>query len=105
LDALEALLAQRRQERTQLERHWEQQVQRAAYEAHLARRRYDSVDPENQWVAAEPERRWEEALIALRQAQEAAERFRQEPVIPTLDPELRNQLEHIAQALPGLWDN
>jgi DNA invertase Pin-like site-specific DNA recombinase len=105
LDALEALLAQRRQERTQLERHWDQQVQRAAYEAHLARRRYDSVDPENRLVAAELERRWEEALIALRQAQEAAERFRQEPVIPTLDPELRNQLEHIAQALPGLWDS
>lgn len=105
LDALEALLAQQRQERAQIERHWDQQVQRATYEAHLARRRYESVDPENRLVAAELERRWETALMALRQAQEAAERFRQEPVIPTLDPELRNQLEHIAQALPGLWDS
>jgi hypothetical protein len=83
LDALAALLAQLRQERVQLERHGAQQVQWAAYEAHLARRRYDSVDPEHRVVAAERERRWEEALIALRQAHEAAERFHQEPVTPT----------------------
>lgn len=103
LDALEALLAQRHQERVRIERHWEQQVQRATYEAHLARRRYEEVDPENRLVAAELERRWEEKLVALRQTQEAAERFRQEPVTPALDPELRHQLEHIAHTLPDLW--
>jgi DNA invertase Pin-like site-specific DNA recombinase len=103
LDALEALLAQRRQERAQVERHWEQQVQRATYEAHLSRRRYEGVDPDNRLVAAELERRWEEKLIALRETQEAAERFRQEPETPAIDPELRHQLQHIAQALPDLW--
>ena len=40
LDALNARLNQRRQERTQIERHWEQVIQRATYEAHLARRRH-----------------------------------------------------------------
>ncbi len=104
LDALEALLAQRHQEHAQLERHWEQQLQRATYEAHLARRRYEGVDPDNRLVAAELERRWEEKLVAERQAQEAIERFRQEPIAPTLDPQLRHQLEHIAQALPDLWN-
>jgi len=103
LDALEALLAQRRQERAQLERHWEQQVQRAMYEAHLARRQYEAVDPENRLVAAELERRWEEKLVALRETREAAERFDQESAMPAFDPELRRQLEHIAQALPDLW--
>jgi len=103
LDALEALLAHRRQERAQIERHWEQQVQRATYEAHLARRRYEEVDPANRLVAAELERRWEEKLMALRETQEAAERFHQEPEAPALDAELRRQLEHIAQALPELW--
>ena len=103
LDALEALLVQRRQDRAQVERHWTQQVKRATYEAHLARRRYEGVDPENRLVAAELERRWEEKLVALREIQEAAERFRQEPAMPTLDPELRCQFEHIAQALPNLW--
>jgi hypothetical protein len=56
-------------------------------------------------VAAELERRWEEALVALRTTQDAAERFRQEPILPDLDPELRRQLEHIAQTLPELWDS
>lgn len=105
LDALEALLAQRRQERANIERHWKEQVQRATYEANLARRRYEAVDPENRLVAAELERRWEEQLVALRQVQEGEERFRQEPELLSLEPELRNQLEHISQALPDLWDS
>ncbi len=105
LNALEALLAQRHQERAQLEHHWEQRVQRATYEAHLARRRYETVDPENRLVASELERRWEEKLIALRETQEAAERFGKEPAMPALDPELRRQLECISQTLPALWDN
>jgi DNA invertase Pin-like site-specific DNA recombinase len=105
LDALEALLAQRQQERAQLERHWEQQIQRATYEAHLARRRYEAVDPENRLVAGELERRWEERLVALRETRETAERFSQETETPALDPEVRRQLEHISQALPELWDS
>lgn len=104
LDALAALLVQRQQERTQTERYWDQQLQRATYEAHLARRRYEEVDPANRLVAVELERRWEEKLIALRETQETAERFRREPVMPTLDHELRRQLEHIGQALPELWN-
>lgn len=103
LDALAALSAQRQQERAQVERHWKEQIQRATYEAHLARRRYEAVDPANRLVAAELERRWEEALLTLRTTQEGAERFRQEITVPDLDPELRHQLEHIAQALPELW--
>jgi DNA invertase Pin-like site-specific DNA recombinase len=104
LDALEALLAQQRQEHAQVERHWQQQLQRAQYEAHAARRRYEAVDPDNRLVAAELERRWEEALIGLRETQEAKDRFHQEPPVPPLDPKLRQQLEHIAQALPDLWN-
>jgi hypothetical protein len=88
-----------------VERHWQQQIQRATYEAHLARRRYEVVDPENRLVAAELERDWEEKLVALREIEEAAERFRQEPEMPALNPELRRQLEHISQALPELWNS
>jgi len=105
LDALEALLAQRRLERDQIERNWEQQVQRATYEAQMARRRYESVDPANRLVAAELEHRWEEKLVALRETQDATERFRQAPLTPDLDPALRQQLAHIAQCLPNLWDS
>ena len=80
-------------------------MQRANYEVHLARRRYEAVDPANRLLAAELEHRWEEALSALRNTQDAAERFHQEPILPDLDPELRHQLEHIAQTLPELWDS
>jgi DNA invertase Pin-like site-specific DNA recombinase len=105
LDALEALLAQRRHERGQVERNWEQQLQRATYEAQMARRRYESVDPGNRLVAAELEHRWEEKLLALRETHEASERFRQEPAAADLAPQLREQLAHIAQHLPDLWNS
>lgn len=105
LDALETLLARQRQERAQLARHWEEQRQRATYEAHLARRRYEVVDPDNRLVAAELERRWEEKLLALRQVEDAVERFEREPADLSLEPQLRRQFEHIAQCLPDLWTN
>jgi DNA invertase Pin-like site-specific DNA recombinase len=103
LDALEALLKQRHLEEEQLEQYWRDQVRRATYEAHLARRRYEAVDPDNRLVAASLERGWEEKLVILRQAEEDAERYQQRPALPSLTPEMRQQLEHIGQALPDLW--
>jgi DNA invertase Pin-like site-specific DNA recombinase len=105
LDALEALLVRQRQEHAELERYWAQQVQRATYEAHLARRRYEAVDPENRLVAAELERRWEATLVGLRQSEEAAKHAQQEQPVLRLDPELRQQLEHLSQTLPGWWED
>jgi DNA invertase Pin-like site-specific DNA recombinase len=103
LDALEALLAQQRHEGEQLARHWREQRQRASYEAHLARRRYEAVDPDNRLVAATLERAWEEQLAALRALDEAAARSAQALPHPTLAPDLREQLLHIAETLPALW--
>ena len=104
LDALAALLAQRKEEHAQVERHWAQQRQRVSYEAHLARQRYEAVDPVNRLVAGELERRWEAALVLQRETEEAAQRFQQQAALPALDPKLRCQLEQIAQTLPELWD-
>jgi hypothetical protein len=103
LDALSALLAQQAKEAERLVQHHHDQVRRATYEAHLARRRYEAVDPDNRLVAASLERCWEEKLLALRQAEEEAERFQQRPSFPTLAPELREQLEQMGPALPALW--
>jgi DNA invertase Pin-like site-specific DNA recombinase len=105
LDALEALLARRREERAQIARHWQEQRQRATYEAHLARRRYEAVDPDNRLVAADLERRWEEKLVTLREIEEGAARFDREPADPSVDPQLRYQFEQIARCLPELWTN
>ncbi|MCA1628039.1 MAG: recombinase family protein [Acidobacteria bacterium] len=102
LDALEAVLGEQLAERERLARHWQERMKRARYDAHLAQRQYDTVDPENRLVAAELERRWEASLRELRVTEEAFERFEREPEA-TLTPELRQQLRHISEALPGLW--
>src|SRR5262247_289476 len=103
LETLDEVLAQRQRERQRLATYHQQQVSQARYAAALARRRYEQVDPDYRLAAAELERAWEDALRALRQAEEAAERFAQEPCEPTLTPELREQLLHLSQRLPELW--
>ncbi len=103
LDALTALLAQQHQQQAEIQRHWHERVQRATYEAHLARRRYEAVDPSNRLVAADLERHWEACLVALREVEEQVARAAQAPAQPTLTPEVRTQLAHIAQQLPAIW--
>ena len=103
LEALDEVLAQRQRDQHRLETYYQQQVAQARYSADLARRRYEHVDPAYRLAAAELERAWEDALRALRQAEEAAVRFAQAPAEPTLSPELREQLRHLSQRLPELW--
>src|SRR2546422_7323121 len=92
LETLDEVLAQRQRERHRLATYQQQQVSQARYDATVARHRYEQVDPAYRLVAAELEREWENTLRALRQAQEAAERFAQEPDAPTLTAEQRRQL-------------
>ena len=103
LETLDEVLAQRQRERQRLETYHQQQVSQARFNATLARRRYEHVDPDYRLAAAELERAWDDTLRALRQAEEAAERFAHEPGEPTLTPELREQLLHLSQRLPELW--
>lgn len=103
LDALEELLAEQRSERTWLDRQWQEQRQRAQYEAHLAQRQYDAVDPGNRLVAAELEQRWEEKLRQLRQTEEEYQRFQQTPLPETVPAELRELFCDVSHRLPQLW--
>jgi DNA invertase Pin-like site-specific DNA recombinase len=103
LDALEAMLEAQRVERGQLEQVWQNQLQRARYEAHLAQRQYDAVDPANRLVAAELERRWEAALQQVRQTEEDFAQFQQSPVPDRIPPELRTLFQEVCQRLPELW--
>jgi DNA invertase Pin-like site-specific DNA recombinase len=103
LETLDDVLAQRQRERQRLETYHQQQVSHARFAATLARRRYEQVDPAYRLAAAELERAWDDRLRALRQAEEAAERFAHEPDEPTLTPELRDQLLNLSQCLPDLW--
>jgi DNA invertase Pin-like site-specific DNA recombinase len=103
LDALEAVLQTQAAEQAHVHRHWQEQCQRAQYEARLAQRQYEAVDPDYRLVTAELERRWEEKLRALRTVEEAYARFQQQPPTPTLTPEQRRQFQQLSDSLPALW--
>ena len=56
-------------------RDWERRVERARYEADRAGRQYHACEPENRLVGRTLERRWDEALQAVRKAEEDFDRF------------------------------
>lgn len=105
LETLDEVLAQGQRDHQRLERYHHQQVTQARFSANVARHRYEQVDPAYRLAAAELERDWDDKLRDLRQAEEAAARFAQEPPEPTLSPQLREQLLNLSQSLPQWWDS
>ena len=91
-----------RAERTQLDAHWRQRLERAHYEAQRAARQYSAVEPENRLVARELERQWEEALRHEQLEQEAYARFRLEQP-RDLTPGEREAIRRLAHDVPSLW--
>jgi hypothetical protein len=97
-----AAAADVQQERERLHRNWQQQVERAGYQAERARRQHDAAEPENRLVVRELERRWEEALQEQRRVEEEYARFsRNQPAGLSADD--REQIRALAQDLPALW--
>jgi DNA invertase Pin-like site-specific DNA recombinase len=90
------------EERRRLDRHWQQRLQRARYEAERAERQYHSVEPENRLVARTLEQRWEEALQAQRQLQEEYDRFVHAQPTRLTEAE-RARVQALAQDIPALW--
>jgi DNA invertase Pin-like site-specific DNA recombinase len=81
-----------------------QQVARLRFQADLAQRQFNRVDPDNRLVAAELEQRWEEALRALKRAEESCTQQRQSTQTPaSLPEELREAFTAIGQKLPLIW--
>jgi DNA invertase Pin-like site-specific DNA recombinase len=89
-------------ERARLHRDWQQQVERARYEAERARRQYDAVEPEDRLVARELERRWEDALKERRRLEEEYARFGRDQPKGLSDDE-RERIRDLARDLPALW--
>lgn len=94
--------AELRDQRQQLEGHWKQRLERAAFEADRARRQYAAVEPENRLVARELERRWEEALGQQRQVEEDYDRFRMQQS-EELTPAQRDAIHRLSQEVPPFW--
>ncbi len=103
LDALEQVLAMQQAEHARLARHWQDQVQRARYEAQRAEQQYEAVDPANRLVANTLEQRWEDKLEQLHAVEAAQQKFLQSPRPAPLPAEFRDQCRHLSQALPCWW--
>ena len=84
------------------ERHWQQSIDRAEFEADLARRQFGAVDPENRLVARELERRLEKALQDVEAARLEASNRRRELPKPLSEDEKARLLD-LATELPSLW--
>jgi len=90
------------QERRQLDRHWQQRLERAQYAADRAARQYQAVEPENRLVARELERQWEQHLSAFQQLQEEYTRFRaQQP--SSLTEAQRQTIRSLSSSIRTLW--
>jgi Recombinase zinc beta ribbon domain len=89
-------------QRQALHRHWQQQLERARYEAERAARQYAQVEPENRLVARELERRWEEALQAQARLEQEYRQFCAERPA-RLSAAEREQIRQLAADVPGLW--
>jgi DNA invertase Pin-like site-specific DNA recombinase len=90
------------QQRQQLHKNWQQQLERAGYEVDRARRQYAVVEPENRLVARELERCWEEALQQQARLRQEYEQFcMQRPAALSRDE--REQIRQLANDIPQLW--
>jgi DNA invertase Pin-like site-specific DNA recombinase len=95
-------IADLERERARLDRHWQQQLQRAAYEVRDAERRYRAVDPENRLVARTLEQDWDAALRRQRQFADDYDRFLQTKPA-SFTAEQHAQIERLAADIPALW--
>lgn len=96
------VVADRECERVRLDQHWQQQLQRAAYEARDAERRYRAVDPENRLVARTLEHNWDAALRRQQNLADDYDRFLQTKPAP-FTAEERAHIERLAADIPTLW--
>jgi hypothetical protein len=89
-------------QRATLDRHWQQGLERARYEADRARRQYHAVEPENRLVARELERQWEQKLLEQRQREDEYDRFRKDQSA-ALSEEDRRLIRTLSEDIPALW--
>jgi len=90
------------QERAVLLHHWQQRLERAAYEADRAARQYHAVEPEHRLVARTLERAREGKLEVQQQLEEESHRVLQQQPRGLSDAE-REAIRRLAADIPALW--
>ena len=104
LDAYEHTLDLQKEADEKIELAHRQQMERLRYQAELAWRQFNRVDPDNRLVAAELEKRCEDALRALREAEDTcAQRQPKLELSLPLPEELKQAFMAIGQKLPKVW--
>jgi len=98
LRAAEQVLA----ERAELERIWQQRLERAAIAADRARRCYRLAEPENRLVVRQLEQDWEATLAAQQRLREDYDRFSRTRPRPLTGAQ-QQAIAALAGDLPGLW--
>jgi excisionase family DNA binding protein len=91
------------QQRQELRRSLELELEQARYEARLAARRYESVDPAQRLVAAELEARWNSALQKKRDLEDRLAGF--DHGINQAQLPDKDLLLSLAQDLPRIWNS
>jgi DNA invertase Pin-like site-specific DNA recombinase len=89
-------------ERAELERIWQQRLERAAIAADRARRCYRLAEPENRLVVRRLEADWEAALAAQQRLREDYDRFTRTRPQP-LTPVQQQAIAALASDIEGLW--
>jgi hypothetical protein len=89
-------------ERQELDRLWQQRLERAAYESERAARHYRLVEPEHRLVARQLAKDWEDKLTAQRQLHEDYQRFLHTQS-QALSHAQREAIKQLAQNIPALW--
>jgi hypothetical protein len=89
-------------ERAELERIWQQRLERAAIAVDRARRCYRLAEPENRLVVRQLEADWEAALAAQQQLREDYDRFTRTCPQP-LTPAQQQAITALASDIDGLW--
>lgn len=90
------------QERCELDKLWQQRLERAAFEAERAGRHYRLTEPENRLVARQLAQEWEAKLQTRQQLKEDYERFCHEQP-KQLSGEQQQSIRQLAENLPTLW--
>jgi hypothetical protein len=89
-------------ERAELERLWQQRLERAAIAVDRARRCYRLAEPENRLVVRQLEADWEAALAAQQRLREDYDRFTRSRPQP-LTPDQQRAIAALASDIEGLW--
>jgi DNA invertase Pin-like site-specific DNA recombinase len=97
-----AAAADVQKQREALHHNWQQQLERARYDAKRACRQYQQVEPENRLVGRELERRWEEALGQQQRLEQKYQEFCAS-VPSKLSVGEHEQIRQLARDVPQLW--